>query len=167
MEVLLSKSSTTTEDFTYTEGSQVNSELDNTMQSEEFQDDDSKQNIATPVTDTSCWGNSTSATYFTSSSMPGNTTQSECDMDLDHLFSIGRDITSPDPSIQLAAVHNTISMIGWVNVASSSTSHCRTFCSSSEGENHSFSDMPHPRPPSTQTSLMLSVPASKILKGKN
>ena len=131
------------------EGSRVNPELDNTMQSDKFQDDDSEQNVSTPITDMSGWDNSTSATYFTSQSMlHGNTAQSECDVDPDRLFSIGRDITSPDPSIQLAAIHNAMSVIGQVNAVSPLTLQSRTF-SSSESGHRSFSDMPYPHPPST------------------
>ena len=132
-------------------------------QSDEFQDDESKQYFSTLFTDASWFGDSTNSTYFTSPSMPGNA-QPDCDVDLDRLLSIGRDITSPDPTTQLAAVHSAMLVFNQINEASSSTSQSHTF-SSSEGGNHSFSDTPYPRPPSTRTSLLLSMP--KISKGKN
>ena len=132
-------------------------------QSDEFQDDESEQYFSTSFTDASRFGDSTNSTYFTSPSMPGNA-QPDCDVDLDRLLSIGRDIASPDPTTQLAAVHSAMLVFNQINEASPSTLQSHIF-SSSEGGNRSFSDTPYPRPPSTRTSLLSST--SKISKGKN
>lgn len=155
MEELLSQSSAA-EGYISMEGlPEPELELDYTAQ-----DNESKQYFSTSTTDLSSFGDPADAA--SSQSMLGSTSLPDYNLDLDYLFNIGRDLTSPDPITQFAAVHEALSVVNKTSVASPSTSQSHTF-SSAESANRTFSDMPYPHPPSTQTSLS-SAPIN--LKGK-
>ncbi|KAF8556797.1 hypothetical protein OG21DRAFT_1482848 [Imleria badia] len=115
------------------------------------QDNESKQYFSISTTDLSSFSDPADAA--SSQSMLGSTLLPDYNLDLDCLFDIRRDLTSPDPITQFAAIHEALLVVNKTSVASPSTSQSHVF-SSAESANRTFSDMPYPRPPSTQTSLL-------------
>ncbi|KAH0839396.1 hypothetical protein J3R83DRAFT_112 [Lanmaoa asiatica] len=81
-----------------------------------------------------------------------------CDIDLNDLLQLGRDIVSPNPTTQNAALHSALSILN--RVSSPPASYTNPF-SSSDSRVLSFSDMSGIRPPSSHTSLVSSGKISK------
>ena len=81
-------------------------------------------------------------------------------INLDQLFQLGQDFASPNPTIQLAAAYDTLSVL--VQVSPPPGLHVHTL-SSSESANQTFSSVSGICPPSSHTSL---VSSAGIMKGK-
>jgi hypothetical protein len=92
----------------------------------------------------------------------GNVTQQVYSLDFNNLLGIGKDITSPDPSVQMTAVRSAMSTINQLNhVTSPPSTHWRSHSTASRG----FSDIPYHCPPSSQTTPFSSM--SKVAKSKH
>ena len=95
---------------------------------------------------------------FPSQPVSGNVMQQAYDLDFNHLLGLGKDVTSPNPSVQMTAVHNAMSIIN--SVTSPPATHGDSHSTASRG----FSDMPFHRPPSSQTTPFSSM--SKVVMSK-
>ena len=96
---------------------------------------------------------------FPSQPMLGDVMQQVYDLDVNHLLGLGQEITFPNPSVQMAAVHSAMSAISQMShVPSLSTPSLSTHQCSHSTASRGMSDMPYYHPPSFQTTPFSSMP---------